>query len=88
MRKVGKVVSSIVNTFIVVAFFMLSTYGFSSVLVGWLVSTGIEWVSVTNLGLMVIGLLGGLIWAVFTKITNKYWDAYYSDWSDADEPTR
>jgi ABC-type multidrug transport system permease subunit len=80
MRKVGKVVSNIVNTFIVVAFFMLANYCFGAVLVGIFVDAGIEWISVTNLGMMVFGLIGGIIWAVFNRVTNKHWDTYYSEW--------
>ena len=80
MKKVGKLLSNIVSTLVILSGAMILTYGFSVFGVKGFVAMGIEWISASDLGLMIIGL-GIMLWvAVSNKITNRYWDRYYDDW--------
>lgn len=82
MRKFGKLGSSIIHAFAILGGSMIFTWGVSVFGVKFFIALGFEWMSVSDVGLMIIGLGIMVFMALSDRKMSKIFDKYYDEWDD------
>jgi len=82
MRKIGKIGSNVMHTFAILAGAMIFIWGMSTLGVKFLVFLGWEWVSVSDVGMIIIGI-GIMIFMMLSDFKmGRIFDRYYAEWEE------
>ena len=82
MKRIGKLGSSIVHAFAILGGAMVFVWGTSTFGVKFFVALGFEWMSASDVGLMIIGLGIMVFMALSDRKMSKIFDKYYDEWDD------
>lgn len=82
MKRIGKIGSSIVHAFATLGGAMIFTWGVSTFGVKFFIVLGFEWMSASDVGLMIIGLGIMVFMALSDRKMSKIFDKYYDEWDD------
>lgn len=82
MKRIGKLGSSIIHAFAILGGAMIFTWGVSTFGVKFFVALGFEWISASDIGLMIIGLGIMVFMALSDRKMSKIFDKYYDEWDD------
>lgn len=82
MKKIGKIGSNIVHTFAILTGAMIFVWGMSTLGVKLLASLGWEWVSVSDVGMIIIGIGIMLFMLLSDYKMGRIFDRYYDAWEE------
>jgi len=82
MKRIGKLGSSIAHAFAILGGAMVFTWGVSTFGVKFFVALGFEWISASDIGLMIIGIGIMVFMALSDRKMSKMFDKYYDEWDD------
>ena len=85
MKKIGKIGSNIVHTFAILAGAMIFVWGMSTLGVKLFVALGWEWVSVSDVGMIIIGIGIMLFMLLSDYKMGRIFDRYYAEWEEDPE---
>ena len=74
----GTIISNVLNFTATLVLLLAFVYGLSNWVVKYFVAQGVEWIGPTDLGLMVIGFFGAIIFATNNWVINRALNKYYA----------
>lgn len=74
----GTIISNVLNFTATLVLLLTFVYGLSNWVVKYFVAQGVEWIGPTDLGLMVIGFFGAIIFIINNWVINRALNRYYT----------